>query len=48
MLLSFRIIFSLYLHRFHRAGGAPFKKKLFIGGRGLVINRNQGDFLRKL
>ena len=37
MLLSFPIIFSLYLHWFHRTGRAPFKKKLFIGGQGVAI-----------
>ena len=38
MLLSFPVIFSLYLNRFHRAWGTPFKKKLFIGERGVAIN----------
>ena len=38
MLLSFPIIFPVYLHRFHRAGRAPFQKKLFNGGQGVVIN----------
>ena len=47
MLVSFLIIFSLYLHRFHRAGHKPFMKELFIGEQGVVINLNQ-DFFQKL